>query len=180
MDSAESDCKRTKREHLHRIACRDLWDADNACAMVETLYWACEELLMNEAIRFILCFELESCRLNDVVSVGGDSSALVQRWWNLYCTIPVVAKKRETGERRIRFESVAKAFLDGNCDVIWSGLQGACCNEANCISPCSGNHMGLVVSAKRSSSSISSGSGGLRELESRELSDWYCIQLFGA
>ncbi len=149
MDRDETVHKRRRTDdYVHRIACRDLYNGADAAAMVEALAWVCETLVMCEAVRFILCYGSERSR------VHGKRNVLVERWWKVYCTLPTVAARSDAqGKRRARFAAVVRAYVgddDEHCRVVWTGLPGVACKDANCdSSTCDGNHMGLGVCSMR-------------------------------
>ena len=113
-------------DHLRNLTCKDIWNADNSKKMVEALSWICEEIVMTEAVRVLLCHASERNR------VLHDRAGCASSWWPKYTAI--TWEKDKGGRRFARFEAVVNSCLGNEqCFIVWTGVPGKACGaDANC------------------------------------------------
>jgi hypothetical protein len=129
-------------DYFRGLTARDIWDTHEARAMIDALKWICEELLMTEAVRLILCHASERNRFQRL-----GLETCVELWWKKYVKI---AGSQNEPSRRDRFHTVVASCLghdEGCCSLVWTGAPGKDCgDDAICAGEtCNGEHMGLAV-----------------------------------
>ena len=129
-------------DYFRAFSARDIWDSKDARAMIDALKWICEELLMTEAVRLILCHASERNRLQ-----RHGLESCVEWWWKKYVKM---AGSHSEPRRLQRFHAVVASCLGGDeegCSVVWTGAPGKDCgDDAMCLGEvCNGKSMGLAV-----------------------------------